>query len=296
MLTLAEFYNPKMWTRLFWAWGAEYTIVPNRHIGLDIGTGRKAIDVPALLGGKVVRVRNTNAMGIVVVIQTGGDYLAYCHLSKHNLPVEGQYVVQGGRVGRLAAGPRTLDSQHVEYPGTAWGGIHLHLVHTNHPEAAYRAPRVRGSEFYDPATLIRQVLSSPASTNATPINPPEEEDMTPEQDARLKRIENFLEVTGQKYGRPQVIQQAVEDIQARLMAPHLTGGNWDAFDETIRNTRALLALSSSGADVDAAELASHLAPLLPPLLSAQPQAISDADLDRIKTAVADEQARRLSNK
>lgn len=169
---VVKFYSEEMWTRKFWAWGSEYTIVPNRHIGLDIATGRRAIDVPALLSGRVVRVRNTHAMGMVVVIQTGSDCLAYCHLSKHDLPFVGQSIPQGGRVGRLAAGPASLDSEHVEYPGKAWGGVHLHLVHTNHPDAAYTYPRVRGSEFYDPAVLIRSVLSAPAApTGSTkPVN------------------------------------------------------------------------------------------------------------------------------
>lgn len=295
MLSIAEFYNPKMWTRLFWAWGAEYTIVKNRHIGLDIGTGRKAIDVPALLGGRVVRVRNTHAMGLVVVVQTGGDYLAYCHLSKHSLPVEGQYIVQGGRVGRLAAGPKTVNSQHVEYPGTAWGGIHLHLVHTNHPEAAYRSPRVAGAQFYDPAILIRNVLASPSGGNATPISP-EEDDMplTPAEWSKLVNIhsridEMFSKLTNVHTRVDQTYDRVGETYeQANIAAVRIRG--FDPHADMLQ-----LILQKLGVPVEAQVDAAALARELAPLIEASVSEMTDAEIDRVVNRLISEQARRLGN-
>lgn len=172
MLSIAQFYALANVTLKFWAFGLAYTIVRFRHIGIDIGTGRKAIDVPALLGGKVVRVVRTSTMGMVVVIQVGSRYFAYCHLADRDLPDVGDVIKQGGRVGRLAW---STDPKSRDYAGTAWKGIHLHLVVTNQPNGAFQYPRAAGVEFYDPAPIIRDVLApkpNPKPAGVKKPNPP----------------------------------------------------------------------------------------------------------------------------
>lgn len=156
MLPIAQFYALKNVTLKFWAFGLLYTIVRFRHIGIDIGTGRKAIDVPALLGGTVVAVVRTGSMGMVVVLKVGARYYAYCHLANINLPDEGDVIRQGQRVGQLAW---TKDPKSVGYAGTAWKGIHLHLVISNRADGAYRYPKARDAEFFDPAPVIADVLA-----------------------------------------------------------------------------------------------------------------------------------------
>ncbi|WP_323985878.1 M23 family metallopeptidase [Microbacterium plantarum] len=189
MLTRAEFYAVRMWTLLFAAWGAAYSIVEFRHIGIDIGTSRQAIDVPALLGGAVVRViRMSQTLGSVVVLDVGhGLFHSYCHLSKDRLPAVGQWIGAGDRVGRLAGGPRTLPLSHIDYPGSAWGGIHLHLVISTHPDSAHskvRGHRTLGA-FRDPAETIRAVLAQPAGGNSRPFVPQAVEVVEEEEEMKI---------------------------------------------------------------------------------------------------------------
>lgn len=161
MLTIAQFYALANVTLKFWAFGLAYTIVRFRHIGIDIGTGRKAIDVPALVGGTVVAVVRTSTMGMVVVIQVGDRFYAYCHLANIDLPEEGDVIKQGQRVGHLAW---SKDPTSIAFAGTAWNGIHLHLVITNRADGAYRYPRAAGVEFYDPAPIIAAILAGKPTT------------------------------------------------------------------------------------------------------------------------------------
>lgn len=189
-MSIVTFYAVAMWTLRYWAWGAGYTIVKNRHIGLDIGTGRRAIDVPAIWGGKVVRVIRTQSMGFVVVLDTGLSgaqrYHSYCHMSGDRLPKINQTIRQGARVGRLAAGPKSLPFLNVDFPGSLWDGIHLHLVFSSHIAGAYT--KGTGSDYANPEELIREVLAKltnpkPGTAGGgsrpvpTPISPEEDDDM-----------------------------------------------------------------------------------------------------------------------
>lgn len=155
MLTVAQFYALANVTLKFWAFGLKYTIRRFRHIGIDIGTGRQAIDVPALLGGTVVAVVRTGSMGMVVVLKVGDRYHAYCHLANVDLPDEGDVIKQGQRVGQLAW---SKDPKSLGYAGSAWTGIHLHLVVSNRADGAYRYPAAKDALFYDPAPIIADVL------------------------------------------------------------------------------------------------------------------------------------------
>lgn len=183
------FYNPKMWTRLFGEYDPAYTIVAGKHIGLDIGTGRKAIDVPALIGGTVVAVVKSPELGGIVVVQVGDLYYSYCHLAWRNLPKAGTVLEQGDRVGTLAS---SKDPTSPDYGGSLWDGIHLHLVIGEHPRSAYaKVPGHRTlDKFRDPATIIRGILAAPAGDGARPFNP-QEDDMYDEnaQAALFAKIE-----------------------------------------------------------------------------------------------------------
>jgi len=172
-MSLPEFYATTRWTLRYWAFGLLYTIVRFRHIGLDIGTGGRAIDVPALWGGTVVRVVKTNTMGFVIILDTGlpgaRRYHSYCHMSGERLPDEGDKIRQGGRVGRLAEGPKTLKLSAIDFPGTLWNGVHLHLVLSSHIAGAYT--KGTGATYANPETLIIEVIAKladpkPASGSA----------------------------------------------------------------------------------------------------------------------------------
>lgn len=183
MIAWTQFYAVLMWTLGFWAYGDSYTIVPKRHIGLDIGTHRRAIDVPALWGGRVIIVTKTASMGWVIVLDTGlpgaRRYHAYCHMSADRLPRPGVWLNRGERVGRLAAGPRGISYDSVDFPGTAWDGIHLHFVMSDIAHGAYT--RNTGASFANPETFIREQLATLAGLDSRPFEPPappmEDDDM-----------------------------------------------------------------------------------------------------------------------
>lgn len=173
MLTVTDFYAESAWGLSFGASGSAYTIVSGRHIGQDIvRTG----DVPALLGGTVTAVLLTSAMAwCVEVLTADGVRLTYCHLANDNLPTVGQVLAQGDRVGRLAKGPTSLPLRDPDFPGTAWTGMHLHLVCSRIARAAWTIAAGRTlADFIDPTIIIRSVLTGTASGDAHPF---EEDDM-----------------------------------------------------------------------------------------------------------------------
>lgn len=168
MLSVKEFYAESAWGWGFGEWGEDYTIVPGRHIGLDIArTG----DVPALLDGVVTAVLLTSAMAwCVEVLNPSGWRLTYCHLSSEGLPSVGQQLSQGDRVGRLARGPRTLPLRDPDFPGTAWYGQHLHLVVSLIARAAWTLVAGRTlADFLDPTVIIREALASVAGVGGRPF-------------------------------------------------------------------------------------------------------------------------------
>lgn len=182
------FYAVVMWTNRFWAWGAAYTIVKNRHIGLDIGTGRRAVNVPALQAGRVVIVTKTRSMGWVVVLDTGlpgsRRYHAYCHLAAENLPRPGVRIDRNERVARLASkGARDVGYDDPEYGGTAWDGIHLHLVFSDISYGAYTLNT--GATFANPEDFIREALAGQAADAGSRPFEPEEDDMFDDKDRAL---------------------------------------------------------------------------------------------------------------
>jgi hypothetical protein len=62
--------------------------------------------------------------------------------------------------------------------------------------------------------------------------------MTPEQDNRLKNIENYLRLEGVGYGRPQVTQEVVERIEKGGIKYALQQ-DWNAFETIVNEVHAL---------------------------------------------------------
>ena len=215
--SIATFYAADRVTRHFGVAG-DYTIVAGKHIGTDWGTGRQAIDVPALVGGRVVLVMyGTQTLGSIVVVKDGdGVYWSYCHLSKDRLPAEGAWISRGGRVGRLAAGPNkgnnAVPSWDVEWPGKLWSGIHLHLVAGYHPRSAFEM--VSGhrtiSKFINPATVAESVIASPASGGSRPL----EDEMSAEAERMIAELYQAL-LPGEAGKKTQgVVHKQIVDILA----------------------------------------------------------------------------------
>lgn len=167
MLALTDFYSAGRITLPYLAWGPNYTIIWQRHNGVDLGRwGGHAPDVPALISGIVVRSEQTEAIGRVVVIDTGMPgayrYHSYCHLRADAAQV-GDRLEAGYRVGTLA--------QAWENPGLLWDGLHMHFVIGSHPECAYM--RGTGATFTNPAEVMAGVLSGTlAGLGSHPFTPP----------------------------------------------------------------------------------------------------------------------------
>ncbi|UIN31556.1 M15 family metallopeptidase [Microbacterium binotii] len=120
--------------------------------------------------------------------QAGGNLAAYPGTSNHGW---GLAVDLGGQV---YSGPNTGDhawlrSNAGQY-GWWWAGAHFSQIEPWHWE-------------YNGST-----------------DPTLEDDLTPEQDNRLKNIENLLAVPGQGYGWPQVGANRIADVQSRMQVPN----------------------------------------------------------------------------
>ncbi|AXA95470.1 M23 family metallopeptidase [Microbacterium sp. PM5] len=168
-----DFYAERYWSLPFGAQGDAYTIVPGRHIGMDILAGNGE-DIPTLWPGRVAALVLTGTMAwVVVVLGTDGNYYFYCHIANDHLPTVGSELAQGERVGRAANGPKTLPAISPDFPGSAWTGRHLHLVVTTNPTAAYSfVPGYRTLDaFTDPAIIIRSVLAGTSADTSRPFTP-----------------------------------------------------------------------------------------------------------------------------
>ncbi|MFF2631951.1 hypothetical protein ACFVR6_03620 [Microbacterium sp. NPDC058021] len=183
-MSIASFWGSYARGREFGYRMSGYLIVPGRHIGHD----NPAVgDIPSLTSGRVNQVVDTPLMGRCVEIDTRRSrkrYLTYCHLAKAS-PARGAEIAFGGWVGRVAKGPATLPRSHVEFPGTSWGGQHVHLVESDIPGAAWTYPPTRKlTDFYDPTDTIRAALATTAGGGYTPF--PEEDEMSQEDINQIK--------------------------------------------------------------------------------------------------------------
>ena len=281
---------PDLWrdgrmTLRFWATGSAYTIVPGRHIGLDqapVPAG-EAWDVPALVAGKVVLSAQTVQIGRVTVVDTGRKtrrFISYCHEFYGDPAPTGTVLARGARTGRLARAGET--------PGTAWGGVHCHVVvHDNMYGAFSRV----GDTYYDPAVEIANYLASPAGGNSTPL----EDDMTPEQAQMLKDLRTTQLEDSAKFRETLLAQ--ISDIQLRVASMHANG--FKAWAGNAKNPGGTLAWLDE-------KLAALAAQIGGGVTDAQVKAIADAvvvavgkpsvqiDYAAIAKAVNDDAAKRLA--
>lgn len=297
MLSLASFYDPDNWTRRFWEYGSGYTIVPGRHIGLDITTRGQAKRVPALFGGVVDRVIKTSQMGYVVVMDTGrsvGRYISYCHIAGHNLPRVGRWYAQGEEFATIAIGPKNVPYSDPNYPGTAWTGAHLHLVIHSKPSGAYLMGQ--RDTYVEPEDQIRYVLATPAGTDATPFIPEGFLDML--SDTQQRQIYEALVIGGTSasaYYTPQAIINVLRTEIATAIGSIAAGGilypgaGYYAFPALVDAIRADDGTARPAVpEVDEDALAASLAPLV----IAKLDTLDEATVDRIAQRVADVQAAR----
>lgn len=188
------FYAPSRQTRQFGFWGGStYTIVPGRHIGMDVLGGT----VPAMVGGRVVRRVFSSAIGRGVVLDTGMPgarrYHSYWHLADEGLPPVGSYVQAGARVGRTARGPKSLPTWHADWPGVSWLGEHCHVVVGGHPDSGHllvAGHRTLGA-FTDPRVILAEVDGRPASGGGSPVpfKPKEWDEMATREEIRAEVAE-----------------------------------------------------------------------------------------------------------
>lgn len=200
MRSRADFYGENRWTRRFLAANSAYTIIRGKHAGVDIGYfGGVAEEIPALVGGTVVVSTKTAAMGYVVIIDTGMAgayrYHSYCHLSGDRVAGRGERIAAGGRVGRLARGPRGVSWSSVDYPGSwdAWDGIHLHFVMCAVMTGSYIVGAARPDQFGNPETLIRSILSAAAGGGGSRPFDPSEDDMPLDPNADYPAFAQMLQ-------------------------------------------------------------------------------------------------------
>lgn len=207
-MSVETFWSEKRWTRKFGEWGKEYTIVKDpRGGGYHIGLDSAAVgDIPCLVAGVVVTAYKTGTMGWCVEIDTGaarigrGRYFTYCHVAGDRVPTRGQFIEAGARVGRTAMGPRGVAYTSAEFPGTAWNGVHCHLVISDHLNAAWTIVKGRTlADFLDPAPIIRSVLATPAGGGAKPLPVMKEwDEMATKQEIK----DAFRETLGERAAGP----------------------------------------------------------------------------------------------
>lgn len=160
-------------------------------------------EVVAYRSGTVVSTPFSSILGNCVVVQYGPGLFGYwAHLRAGTRPNVGTPVKWGSRIGLAASGPKTLPQTDPNYPGSAWLGCHIH--HGTGPLLS----SVFGGDTFNPLPYVRLALAeyasgyvagttpsvTPASTGGTtPVskvtpNTQEEDDMTPDQSAKLDAL------------------------------------------------------------------------------------------------------------
>ena len=309
-MSIQTFWSEKRWTRKFGEWGKDYTIVKDPrgggyHIGLDSAT---VGGIPCLVAGVVVTAYKTGTMGWCVEVDTGesrigrGRYFTYCHIAGDRVPREGERIEVGARVGRTAMGPRGIPYTSVEFPGTAWYGVHCHLVVSDIRYAAWTVVKGRTlSDFYDPAPIIRQVLSGTAGGDSKPFDPekPKEWDEMATKDEVKAAV---LEALGARPDAVLIHYSGAGRNGIYLAAPgfwhQFTDEQWTQFVNHGMRTgiRELVPVNDRDFDVfreiyapqtvaPAGLTDAQLAAILGQIKAETKANLSDADLDRIAKAV-----------
>lgn len=178
---LLEFWDEDRWTRLYGyrpSPGQDNPYTLGYHIAQDIGGLTWTGPIPVLRAGTIVATGRSSSIGGFVVVKADEDGLCdwYCHLNTARMPKVLQPVTPGWRLPPLA---RSRDSSAgADYMGSASSGPHLHFGVMTSITNGYRP--IRGCDR-DPRPIIRAALrrhasGAPASGNAKPISP-EEDDM-----------------------------------------------------------------------------------------------------------------------
>lgn len=164
---------PDLWvdgktTLAFWEWGASYTIVKNRHIGLDQAPVPKGQpwDIPSLTSGIVARSVQSPEIGHITIVDTGRRkrrFISYCHGYYGGAVAYGTRLGRGDWMMRLA-----LEG---EKPGSLWGGVHCHVVVHDIIGGAYLTGL--NDTYYDPAVEIAayRAAAATAGSGSTPFDP-----------------------------------------------------------------------------------------------------------------------------
>lgn len=199
----------------FWAWGANYTIVKNRHIGLDQAPdpAGQPWAVPSLVDGRVVASIQTGTLGRVVVVDTGRAtrrYISYCHGYYGDPLYLDAAAPQGARVMRLARAN--------ERPGSLWRGVHCHVVVHDKMHGAFEVGW--NDTYYDPAVEIAAYLGndSTAGGGSSPFVPKEWDEMASKEEVKAA----LREVIGEKMVAPTVSIVPLADGKIYLFSA-LTG-------------------------------------------------------------------------
>lgn len=89
---------------------------PNGHRGVDYNGFKEGTPLKAVADGTIVLVKWSDVLGNVAVLQIGGRFFGYCHMSKACELKEGTAVKSGDVIGLAGT------------TGTASSGVHLHLT------------------------------------------------------------------------------------------------------------------------------------------------------------------------
>lgn len=160
-----------------------------KHMGVDAQGPRDSPIYSVLPGYVSGGVWNgSGGYGNTVVIQhENGWSTRYAHFSSAPLVGQGAQVAAGQQIGKMGN------------TGTGIVDVHLHF------EAMKNGSNVHPLEFLSGALAVFN---------------PQEEQLTPAQEAKLDHVINLLAVPGQGYGWPQVNANRIADVQSRLQVPN----------------------------------------------------------------------------
>jgi murein DD-endopeptidase MepM/ murein hydrolase activator NlpD len=115
---------------------------PNGHRGTDYNGFKEGTPLLAVADGTIVLNKWSDVLGNVVVLQVGGRFFGYCHLSKPSPRKVGTVVASGDVIG--AAGTS----------GSASSGTHLHLT------LGSDANSVFGGKVFDADAFLKEKIAA----------------------------------------------------------------------------------------------------------------------------------------
>ena len=277
--------------------------IQSPHGGIDIGCNSKTgVAVRSPIPGRVTRVvsgrKNNQGAGSGTVLAVGR--------SGNGVLIEGSgvTVLLGHVTPKVKVGDIVERGAVVGY--TDDSGIqsapHVHM------EVWARAGSVSSAfDFRASLDFGTPAMTPPPTSGTTPPPPSEEDEMTPDEKKQLAethavvgQLRTLLMVEGQSFGYPahaknqlDALARAVASIAGGNIAfPGSPGNAWNAFVTVVNVIRERDGQTPLSAEVDEAELAQALAPLIAEHI----RTLDQATLAQFATAATDEVARRLSQK